>query len=41
MAEGGDQLFKPNAASKTTRQLRDYFAPDALDSVYQDVARSS
>ena len=37
--EGSQQLLEPDGVMKITKVLRDYFAPDALYSVYQEVAR--
>ena len=35
---GGDQLIDPDAATEGMKSLRDYFAPDAIGAVCQDVA---
>ena len=38
---GRDDLMEPDAAGWAPQVLRDYFEPDALDSVYQDLDRFS
>ena len=40
MAANSDQLLEQDAAVKITQSPHDYSAPDACDSVFQDVARS-
>ena len=40
MTFGSDHLMEPDAAATVVQMLHDYFAPDALDVVYQDVVSS-
>ena len=39
MAAGSEQSLEPDAAMEITQVLRDYFVPDALNSVYQKLVR--
>ena len=39
MAAGAERLFEPDSVMKIAQFLRDYFAPEAIVSVYQQVAR--
>ena len=41
MAVGNEQLLDPDSVPKILQVLRDYFAPGALDSIYQEVVRFS
>ena len=38
---GNDQLMEPDAAANVLQMLRNYFAPDTLEMVNQDVVRSA
>ena len=39
MAAGGDVIMDQEGLEKILAQLRDYFAPDDVDSLYQEVVR--
>ena len=41
MAGESDVIAGPDGAKRISELLRDYFAPEALDSVYQEVVRFS
>ena len=41
LVAGNDQLSDPDCVEKISKALRGYFAPEAVGSIYQEVARFS